>query len=244
MAGIKPAPQLGPMPYAAKTLAKAIHSHQRWMVNPLSEAAHLDSINLHMKTSVSLLSRILGVGLFFAAGALRADDVTDSIDEAVKAYKNNDYAAAAQGLDAAAQLVRQKRAELFKAVLPAAPAGWTAEDPTSQAAAAAMFGGGVSAERHYTKGDSSVTIKLITDSPIMQGVLMMMSNPMFANADGGKLERIKGQKAVFKNKDGSGSVNVVVNGTLLVQIEGSQVSDADLRKFAEAVDYAKIGSML
>ena len=92
--------------------------------------------------------------------------------------------------------------------------------------------------------DSSVTIKLITDSPIMQGVLMMMSNPMFANADGGKLERIKGQKAVFKNKDGSGSVNVVVNGTLLVQIEGSQVSDADLRKFAEAVDYAKIGSML
>lgn len=197
-----------------------------------------------MKTSLVLLSRTLVVGLFFAAGALRADDVTDSIDEAVKAYKNNDYAGAAQGLDAAAQLIRQKRADQFKALLPDAPSGWTAEDATSQAAAAAMFGGGVSAERHYTKGDSSVTIKLITDSPIMQSVLMLMSNPMFANADGGKLERIKGQKAVFKNKDGRGEVNVVVNGALLVQIEGSQATDTDLRAFAEAIDYSKIAGKL
>jgi hypothetical protein len=180
-----------------------------------------------------------------AGGVLRADDVTDSIDEAVKAYKAKDFATAAQSLDAAAQLVRQKRAELFKALLPAPPAGWKAEDATAQAAAAAMFGGGVSAERHYTKGDSSsITVKLITDSPIMQGVLMMMGNPMFANADGGKLERIKGQKAIFKNKNGSGSVNVVVNGTLLVQIEGSDVTDADLRAFAEAIDYTKIAGML
>jgi hypothetical protein len=195
----------------------------------------------------SLLSRSLLpliIGSLFLGHALRADDVTDSIDEAIKAYKANDFAAAAQSLDAAAQLVRQKRSDQFKAVLPDAPSGWTAEDATSQSAGAAMFGGGISAERHYTKGDSSVTVKLITDSPVMQAVMMMMGNPMFANADGGKLERIKGQKAIFKNKDGSGSVNVVVNGSMLVQIEGSDVKDADLRAFAEAIDYAKLGGML
>lgn len=181
---------------------------------------------------------------FLSVVVARADDVTDSIDEAIKAYKAKDYAAAAQSLDAAAQLVRQKRGELFKALLPDAPSGWKAEDATTQAAGAAMFGGGVTAERRYTKGDSSVTVKIITDSPLMQGVMMMMGNPMFANADGGKLERIKGQKAIFKNKDGSGSVNVVVNGTLLVQIESSQTSDADLRAFANAVDYAKMGELL
>lgn len=175
---------------------------------------------------------------------LRADDVTDSIDEAVKAYKANDYATAAQSLDAAAQLVRQKRGEQFKALLPEAPKGWEAEEATAQSAGAAMFGGGVTAERQYRKGDASMTVKLITDSPIMQGVLMMMGNPMFANADGGKLERIKGQKAIFKNKGGSGSVNVVVSGVLLVQIEGSDVTDADLRAFAEAIDYGKIASLL
>lgn len=174
----------------------------------------------------------------------RADDVTDSVDEAVKAYKSNDYAAAAQALDAAAQLVRQKRGDVFKTLLPDAPSGWKAEEASSASAGAAVFGGGVTAERHYTKGDSSMTVKFITDSPIMQGVMMMLGNPMFANSDGGKLERIKGQKAIVKNKDGSGSVNVVVNGTLLVQIEGSQVTDADLRAFAEAVDYSKIASKL
>lgn len=195
----------------------------------------------------SLLRPVLALctaALICGGSALRADDVTDSVEEALKAYKANDFATAAQSLDAAAQLVRQKRGELFKALLPAAPSGWTAEEATSQSAGAAMFGGGVTAERHYTKGDSSITVKLITDSPIMQGVMMMMGNPMFANSDGGKLERIKGQKAIFKNKDGSGSVNIVVNGTLLVQIEGSQVKDADLRAFAEAIDYGKIAGML
>jgi hypothetical protein len=192
----------------------------------------------------SAFAVLCSVGLFASTTTLRADDVTDSIDEAVKAYKANDYATAAQALDAAAQLVRQKRGDLFKAVLPDAPSGWEAEEATSQAAAAAMFGGGVTAERTYRKGETSMSVKLITDSPLMQGVLMMMGNPMFANADGGKLERIKGQKAIFKNKGGSGSVNVVVNGVLLVQIEGSDVTDADLRAFAEAIDYGKIASLL
>lgn len=195
-----------------------------------------------MSSPRSLLFVLALAGTCFTS--VRADDVTDSIDEAVKAYKADDYSTAAQSLDAAAQMVRQKRAELFKAVLPDAPSGWTAEEPTVSAAGAAMLGGGVSAERRYTKGDSSVTVKIITDSPIMQGVMMMMGNPMFANADGGKLERIKGQKAIFKNKDGSGSVNVVVNGTLLLQIEASSVTDADLRAFAEAVDYAKLTKLL
>jgi len=193
--------------------------------------------------------RMIGCGVCVAAflslsPALRADDVTDSVEEALKAYKDKDYATAAQALDAAAQLVRQKRGELFKELLPDAPAGWEADEATTSAAGAAMFGGGVTAERNYTKGDSSVTVKFITDSPIMQGVMMMMGNPMFANADGGKLERIKGQKAIFKNRDGSGSVNVVVGGALLVQIEASDTSDADLRNFAESIDYAKLAGML
>ncbi|MEO5960615.1 MAG: hypothetical protein ABIZ49_06755, partial [Opitutaceae bacterium] len=184
-------------------------------------------------------------GLLAGGSLLRADDVTDSIDEAVKAYKAKDFATAAQSLDAAAQLVRQKRADLFKALLPDAPSGWKAEDATVQSAGASMFGGGVSAERRYTKGESgSMTVKIITDSPVMQGVMMMMSNPMFANADGGKLERIKNQKAIFKNRDGNGSINIAVNGALLVQIEGSQVTDADLRAFAEALDYAKLAALL
>lgn len=107
-----------------------------------------------------------------------------------------------------------------------------------------MFGGGVSAGRQPKNGDATMTVKLIANSTVVPGGLMMMGNPMFANADGGKLERIKDQKAIFKNKDGSDSVNVVVDGARLVPIEGSVVADADLRAFAEAVDYGKIGELL
>ncbi|MEO6569746.1 MAG: hypothetical protein ABIO94_13360 [Opitutaceae bacterium] len=48
----------------------------------------------------------------------------------------------------------------------------------------------------------------------------------------------------MNSEGGSGSVNVVVNGALLLQIEGSRVSDADLRGFASAVDYGKLGELL
>ncbi len=198
-----------------------------------------------MKNKKSIILVFLGATtLLLGSATLRADDVTDSIDEATKAYKDSDYATAAQALDTAAQLVRQKRAEQFKGLLPEPPKGWTGEEATAQAAGAAMFGGGITAERRYEKGNASMTVKLITDSPMMQGVLMMMSNPMFANSDGGKLEKVKGQKGIFKNKDGNGSFNIVVNGTLLVQIEGNDVTDADLRAFAEAIDYAKLAGML
>lgn len=179
--------------------------------------------------------------------SLRADDVTDQVNEAVKAYNDKDYAAAAQGLEAAAQLIRQKRAEGLMKFLPEAPNGWTAEDPTNSAAGAQMFGGGISAERKYTKGDSSVTVKLLSDSPLLQGIMMMMNNSMmFAGGDNGKLERIGGQKAIVKYnaKEKDGEINVAVAGTLLVQIEGRDLTAAELKSFAEAIDYKALAAGL
>jgi hypothetical protein len=184
--------------------------------------------------------------LLVAPLSLRADDVTDTIDEALKAYKDKDYVTAAQSLEAAAQLIKQKRAEGLTQFLPQPPSGWTAEDASSQAMAASFFGGGVTAERVYSKGDAQITIKILTDSPLMQGVMMMMSNPMFAGADGGKLVRIKGQRAIqkFNAEDENGSINVVVAGAILVQIEGSDCTEADLTTLANAIDYAGLAGTL
>lgn len=58
----------------------------------------------------------------------------------------------------------------------------------------AMFGGGVTAEGSYVKDDSRVDVKIITDSLMMQGMVMMFSNPMIATSDGGKLQKINGKK--------------------------------------------------
>jgi hypothetical protein len=185
--------------------------------------------------------------LFFVAWTtcLHADEVTDSISEALENYKDGHYSDAVASLNYASQLIQQKKGEDLTPILPEALKGWTAEDASSQAMGAAMMGGGVTAERRYFREDSSINIQIITDSPILQGVMMMLSNPMFAASDGGKVQRINQQKAVVKYQqaDRSGSIQIVVANRFLVTIEGSDVKKEDLETYAKAIDYKKLEAL-
>jgi len=192
---------------------------------------------------VKVMALMLGVMLF--TQAVWADDVTDSISEALEYYKEGAYTDAVGSLNYASQLIQQKKGEKLESMLPQPLDGWTAQEATSQAVGAAMMGGGLSAERSYSKESSTVDIKMITDSPIMQGMMMMFSNPMLAASDGGKLQKIGRQKAIVKYdaQNKSGDINVVVANRFLVTIEGSDVSEADLKAYAQAVDYDKLSDM-
>jgi hypothetical protein len=174
-----------------------------------------------------------------------ADDVTDSINEALKQYNSGEFTDAVQSLDYASQLIRQKKGGQLEAFLPNPISGWKAEDAKSQAMGSAMFGGAVTAERSYVKGDSRVSVKIITDSPMMQGMMLMFSNPMMAISDGGKLEKISGEKAIVKyskdNKDGS--INMVIAGRFLITVEGNDVAREDLVAFAQGIDFKKLAVM-
>jgi hypothetical protein len=79
----------------------------------------------------------------------------------------------------------------------------------------------------------------------MQGMMMMFSNPMLAASDGGKLQKIGRQKAIVKYdaQNKSGDINVVVANRFLVTIEGSNVSEADLKPYAKAINYDKLSDM-
>lgn len=174
-----------------------------------------------------------------------ADDVTDSINEALKYYNEGKYSDAVGSLNYAAQLIGQKKGGQLEAFLPKPLDGWTAEDPGSQAAGAAMFGGGVTAERRYSKDSASVHVQIVTDSPLLQGMMMMFTNPMFAGSDGGKLEKIKGQKAIVKYiaADKEGKIDIMVANRFLVTIEGNDVMKEDLEGYAKAVDYDKLATL-
>ncbi len=180
---------------------------------------------------------------FSAAGY--ADDVQESINEALQYYNNGEYKDAVDTLNYASQLIQQKRSGGLELFLPEPLDGWRMQDTSSQAMAAAMFGGGISAEREYRKGSSSVKVQIITDSPLMQGMMMMFSNPMYATSDGGKLERIGRQKAIVKYDSGKkkGDVNIVVANRFLVTIEGQEISKEELTAYAEAIDYNKLQSL-
>ena len=202
--------------------------------------------NMKKRTVSAPILAALAIALVLSFGAVgHADDVTDAIDEAMEYYKKGDFTQAAGNLDYAAQLVRQKKGGQLENVLPEALPGWTADDASSQAYGAAMMGGGVTAERRFTKGDSSITVNLSADSPMLQGMVMMMSNPMFATSDGGKLEKIAGQRAIVKYtpSDRSGNVNIVYGNRYLITVEGGNVEKNDLKAYAEAVNYKMLDNL-
>lgn len=176
--------------------------------------------------------------LFFAlTPMLRAeeDPVIKSIGEAVEQYKNGQYATAITSLDYAGQMIRQKKGEVLGRLLPAPLDGWSAEQVDTKAMGAAMFGGATTAERRYIKGNSSLTVKYSTDSPMMQSMLMMFSNPIFASSVG-KIELINGRKAIVDFKETSGNINIMIGNSLLITIDGSNIKRDDLLAYAGRID--------
>lgn len=168
-----------------------------------------------------------------------ADDVLNILDEAVKQYNSGDYSGAASNLDYASQLIRQKKSEVMKELLPEPLPGWVGEEAEAQSLGTAVFGGGINVSRTYNKKNASVTIDIITDAPVMQSLVMMINNPMLAGASGGKLETIKGQRAIVQYSDDKkgGEVNIVIGNRILVTVKGQKVDRNDLVAYATAVDY-------
>lgn len=174
-----------------------------------------------------------------------ADDVTDSIEEAVDAYKKGEYKKASEELTYALESINQKKGNSLKIYLPEPLEGWTADEATAQTANAAMLGGGTMLSRTYHKSESLVTIEMVMDSPLMQGIAMMMANPMFRSSEMGELTRINKEKAMVKydNKEKSGNITMIVANRIMVTIKGETVSKEELIAYANAIDLKKLKAM-
>lgn len=175
----------------------------------------------------------------------QADDVLDAIKAATEAYESGDQSTAIASLNEAIQWIQQSKAQQLAASLPAALEGWTAEEAESNAGGGAMFGGGITASRHYVKDDAWIAISIVTDSPLLKGMLAMFSNPMFASASGGKMEKIGGQKVIstFKDSEKSGQYQIVVDNRYLITLEGSGVMKADMETYTEAIDFDALSKL-
>jgi hypothetical protein len=186
------------------------------------------------------LIMLLVFSLGFTVNA-QADEVLDSINEAMESYKNGKYTEAVGNLDYASQLIRQKRAEMLKTLLPDPLPGWTGENASSQTAGLAMLGGMLVAKRIYRKDLSRVTME-ITDSPALQSIMTMFSSLMFTTAGGGRLKRIKGQKAMinYVPDNRRGEITVMVENRCMLSIKGEDVGEQDLLDYASAVNYKKL----
>ncbi len=181
------------------------------------------------------------LAVLFLALPLHAgeDTVLSTIKEATRQYQAGDYSGSASNLDYASQLIRQKKSEKMKDLLPEPLPGWDGKEASAQALGAAVLGGGVTVSRDYTRGASTIIVEIVSDSPVLQSVLMMLNNPVFAGAGGGRLETVKGNRSVLKFDSGkkSGELYIVVASRFVVTVKGRQVAREDLLAYGEAMDY-------
>jgi hypothetical protein len=194
---------------------------------------------MKFRSILTLIVLVAGCLPMQVVAAEDKDDVLTTIGEAVKQYKSGDYAGAVSNLDYAAQLVRQKKSERMKDLLPEPLAGWQANPASAQTLGTAVFGGGVTVSRDYKKGDAAVSIEIVSDSPVLQSVMMMLNNPMFAGASGGSLKTIQGQRAIVKydDKGRDGEINIVVAGRFMVTVKGNHVDLNTLVEYSETIDF-------
>lgn len=177
------------------------------------------------------------------SGSVLADEVTDILGETTESYKKGDYAQVKEDLMYVLELLKQKKGDSLKTLLPEPLDGWTSENAKSESAGSAMLGGGTTISRIYKKDKSKITISIVTDSPLMQSIGMMISNPMFSS--GGELKRIKREKAMIKYNETnkSGEVTLAVDKRYMITVKGRSVSKEELIDYAKAIDFKKLKSL-
>ena len=182
--------------------------------------------------------------LFLASAVLAvpafADDISDQIQKALTAYQKHDSEAALAALDAAAQKLRQERANQLQQLLPIPPAGWTADPPETSAVGAAMLGGGTTASRSYHMGDEQVNVQITTDSPMLQQMAALLNGPL-GQSSGVKTVTVSGRPMAYTPKD-NGFMSLI--GKAIVKVDGNaQTPEPTLRTFLGAIDFTALENL-
>jgi hypothetical protein len=174
--------------------------------------------------------------LFVATAATaRADEISDAIDQARKAYQAGDLATAKQSLELAGQLIAQKNAEGLVQILPQPLKGWTVEDSETSSGSFAMLAGSTASKRYRNATDDDVSISITADSPALAQMIALFSNPQMAGMMG-KVVMINGQRAVQERQ---GDITIVVGGRFMIKVDGSAKAE-DKLAYAKAIDLKKL----
>lgn len=158
----------------------------------------------------------LPVLALLAAGPVLADDVTDTLQNAISAYDDGDIDYAISELDYAKQLLTAMKTDALTAFLPQPPDGWTREIDTEMGAGLAMMGGGTGAEADYSGDGSAFSITIMADNPMVAGMAAAIGS---AGAMGAKVERIGREKFMIQDDQITG----LIDKRILVQAEGDDI---------------------
>ncbi|MCE9793780.1 hypothetical protein LZ659_19625 [Shewanella indica] len=185
---------------------------------------------------------LLVASLALAAPLQAAEDpaVAEAIEAGLQHYRKGELSQASSQLDYASALIRQQRAGEVVGVFPEPLPGWQADEPASESGGM-MLGGGINASRHYYKEDSArLEIELVLDSPLLQSVMAMLTNPSMITMSGGKLVKVQGHNAMLSTESGEPELTVIVNGNAMFTLSGEGVKVSELQAFANALQLDKL----
>jgi hypothetical protein len=179
------------------------------------------------------------------AATVVADEVTDQMDAARKAYDAGDLRTAVESLNfAVASIKEQESARLLK-LLPEPLAGWQADPASSENAGIASMIAGINLKRRYFRPDGAeVTLSVMGDSPLLPMLTMLLSSPFMMQADPGtKPYTLKGQRGITKHdpKSDEYETSLIIGNRLLIQGKGSGLTDGTaVQQYMEALDIGAI----
>ena len=165
-----------------------------------------------------------------AATPAAADDIEQSLELALEAYRAGDLKLAKEEIDFAAQLIAQKRAGALADFLPEPMEGWTRRDDSAGAQAAGAFGG-QTASATYQKDGQRVEVQLMANNQMVSAMAGMFGNATLMGSMG-EVRRIGRQKVVVTN---SGEVQTLVDNRIMVNVRGNASVEEKIAYF-EAID--------
>lgn len=179
----------------------------------------------HLALSTAILALL--------AAPVAADEVTDTLNSALKAYEDGDTQYALEELEYAKQLMLEMKTDALNQFLPPAPEGWTREVNNEMRAALGMMGGGVGAEANYRSGTGEkFKITIMADNPMVGAMAGVIGS---AGAIGAKIRRVGRQKFM----DQKGQLSSLVDNRILVQASGADIEL--MIPVLETIDYRKLG---
>lgn len=177
-----------------------------------------------------------------------ADEVTDQINEALKAYEEKDYRAAIDELKYATVSLQKLSQAKNQKLLPEALEGWTSQevDNNDNQIAMSVLGGGSSMKASYQREEEQVDIEIMANSPMIAMMGMMINNPALAASDKGteayRYKRIKGLKKISGDKT---EITLLLAGQIMLKVTGNKLKDAAvLEQYLDAMDMGKLKAEL
>lgn len=185
------------------------------------------------------------LALTLVASSVLADEVTDQMDAARKAYDTGELRAAIQALSFATSRLQEKINDQLLTLLPEPLPGWQAEAAQSEVGGIAAMVAGTIISRTYRRDDGAeVELRLMADSPMMAMMAMMMQTPLLMQASQEmRVYTNRGHQGMIQHADGSDvwEISLMIGNRVVVQAKGSGIPDQKpVEAYLNAMDLAAV----